>query len=158
MELITMALKTTKLLITSVASLFVLCGCNPPEKESNGGVTSVGLTLDNMGTYLSYFTTGVDGAPRENYSIAFEGVLNFALYDNVVVTLNLGLFYTNNSTTRNYQKELKLNAAGSGSSTLYYSDGKIDHEIDTETGYDNLMNYRITWSIKSISGSVKYRI
>lgn len=156
-----------KFLALVLCGLFISsCGANNSSKESKesseDGVTTVVLTKDNIDTYLNVSITGRLGY-RENYSISFKGVLNFAIYENVVVTLNMNIYAEDNSPytvgkNENFKRELILNAAGEGISTLYYDDGTIDHVVDTGVGYNNIVQYKCTWSIKDITGSVKYRL
>ena len=144
----------------------LLCGCGPDENKSEGnkdGATDILLTKDNLETYLSITKTGQYGSFYSDYSISFKGVLTFAVYENVVITLNMHIYGEGDdlhylSKNNNYERQLKLNAAGEGASTLYYQDGTIDHVVDTGVGNNMLAYYECTWSIKAVSGSVKYRL
>ena len=163
-------MKKTFLLLPLLA--FSLCACpngNKTNSESNGessvndGTTIVVLTKENIPTYFNVTQTGQYGMYRMDYTISFKGVLNFAVYENVVVTLNMHIYGDDgrpyyNPMNNDFERQLQLNAAGEGASILYYSDGTIDHVVDTGLGYDMLAHYECTWSIKNISGTVKYRL
>ena len=168
-----------KYFLASVLFTFFLCGCTPDEQTSgsedntnvsitsntsvttsNDGVTSIALTKENIPTYFNVSTTGENGYNHQNFTISFKGVLSFAVYENVIVTLNMHIYCEDNGyiySARNddYERKLRLNAAGEGTSILYWSDSTIDHIINV--GGD-LINYECTWSIKSIEGYVKYRL
>ena len=147
-----------------------LVGCGPDSSKpkdtsqaNNDGVTTVLLTTENLVTYFNIDKTGSHLAYRQDSLISFKGVLVFAVYEDVVVTLNMHIYGESNgyefvSKDNNYERQLKLNAAGEGTSILYYEDGTIDHVVNTGLGYDELHWYECTWSIKAVSGSVKYRL
>lgn len=155
-----------KLFLIPVLFTLLLCGCQPDKnssKESNDGTTSVALTTENLDTYFNITQTGNYGTYRQDYTISFKGVLTFAVYENVVITLNMNIYGQGDdlhylSKNNDYERQLKLNAAGEGTSVLSYEDGKIDGVVDTGLGHDNLHWYECTWSIKTVSGSVKYRL
>ena len=163
------------LFICSLLSLLICgCGSNNPSatdvttittsnNSCDSGVTTVPLTMDNIPTYFNVVKSGRNGYNGEDFTISFKGVLTFAIYENVVVTLNMHVYAPDDSYSYipkndDYERQIQLNAAGEGSSTLYNSDGKIDHIIDIGIGTSLLMYYECTWSIKAISGSVKYRL
>ena len=130
---------------------------------NNNGTTTVALTKENLDTYFNITQTGTYGTYRQDYTISFKGVLTFAVYENVVITLNMHIYGEGDdlhylSKNNDYERQLKLNAAGEGTSVLSYEDGKIDGVVDTGLGYDNLHWYECTWSIKALSGNVKYRL
>lgn len=155
-----------KLFLIPVLFTLTLCGCHPDQsasKISGDGTTTVALTNENLDTYFNITKTDSHLAYRQDSSISFKGVLTFAVYDNVVITLNMHIYGEGNgldfiSKNSNYERQLKLNAAGEGTSTLFYEDGTIDHAVNTGLGYDDLHWYECTWSIKTVSGSVKYRL
>ena len=165
-----------KIIFISALSLVLICGCasanatNDSQQKMNqsscsceDGTTTVSLTKDNISTYFNVTETGKNGYTMQDFTISFEGVLSFAVYENVIVTLNMHIYAEDGSPyyvakNDDYERKIQLNAAGEGSSTLYYFDSSIDHVIDTGLGYNNLINYECTWSIKSISGNVKYRL
>jgi len=131
--------------------------------STNDGVTTVTLNLQNINTYFDVVETGQRGMHRTYYSISFDGVLSFAVYESVVVSLNMHIYAEDGAPyyramNDDFSRDLILNAAGEGTSTLYYSDCTIDHVVDTGLGNDMLVYYELTWSIVDISGCVKYRL
>ena len=123
-------------LIPALFSL-LLCGCTPDKDASksdganNNGTTTVALTKENLDTYFNITQTGTYGTYRQDYTISFKGVLTFAVYENVVITLNMHIYGEGDdlhylSKNNDYERQLKLNAAGEGTSVLSYEDGKID--------------------------------
>lgn len=134
-----------------------LFGC--ASGESGDGLTHISLTTSNYTSYLS--VTKYDGdIPNEQDSyISFRGVLSFAIYENVSVGLHIHFVYAyDSSKTFDADRTIQLNAAGEGSSVLYYVDGTIDHVVDTKIGPGSLWAYHFNWFVKSISGTVTYRL
>ena len=153
------------LLIPGIFAL-LLCGCQPDKESletSNDGVTTVEITKDNLDTYFNISRTGKPGSYQTDYSIIFKGVLTFAVYENVEVSLNMHIYGDDgrpyyNPMNSDFERKIQLNAAGEGMSTLYYSDGTIDHIVNTGLKYDMLAHYECTWSIKAVTGTIKYRL
>lgn len=162
-------MKNKALALTLFAIILSGCVSNNPStckgsnESSNDGTTIVTLTKDNIDTYFNVSQTGQYGMYRMDYTISFKGVLTFAVYENVIVTLNMHIYAEDgapyyNAMNNDFVRDLPLNAAGEGTSTLYYSDATIDHVVETGLGYDMLAHYECTWSIKAISGNVRYRL
>ena len=151
-----------KLHLLLIAAGLSLCGCssNNNNNSCNSGVTSVALTRENISTYLSIEKTDGYVSNLTNHYIRFKGVLTFAIYDNVQILLNMNMVTTSTDRPNHIDKEriLVLNAAGEGTSTLYYANGQIDNVVDTGIGNGHLQYYKCTWSILSITGNVKYRL
>ena len=81
-----------KLFLIPVLFTLMLCGCHPDQNTSTAsddGTTTVPLTNENLNTYFNITKTDSHLAYRQDSSISFKGVLTFAVYDNVVITLNM---------------------------------------------------------------------
>ena len=152
--------------------LLMLSACNnqPNEskKDDNGTVETqivkrydFELNKDN----LWYF---IDSAPSErgdgSYATllyTFQGVLNYAYYDSVVVHFDydiVGVGVNGNSyypsTTHKADIEFKLNASGSGVLSLPYS-YVPPNAVPTIT-QDSLYGFQRSLTIKSVSGTVRF--
>ena len=159
-----------KLVLIPVLFSMLLCGCipnkdssNTSQQSNNDGATVVALTKDNLVTYFNITKSDTQVGYGQDIWISFKGVLTFAVYEEVIITLNMHIYGEGDdlhyvSKNNDYERQLKLNAAGEGTSTLSFEDGKIDGVVDTGLGYNNLHWYECTWSIKAVAGNVKYRL
>ena len=137
------------LTLCCVTILFVGCddsSTNNNVKDSNENYYNVDLTMDNYWKFL-------DWDKRNNQ---FTGVLSYAYYDNVVITLQRKIIseYTTNTYSENYT--IELNAAGC--KTYSFTEYTFDQikELLNHTGY--LSSYSNEITIINISGKVQFSI
>lgn len=139
------------LLLTLCCVTIFFVGCddssaNNNVKDSNENYYNVDLTMDNHWKFL-------DWDKRNNQ---FTGVLSYAYYDNVVITLQRKIIseYTTNTYSENYT--IELNAAGC--KTYSFTEYTFDQikELLNHTGY--LGSYGNEITIISISGKVQFSI
>lgn len=128
---------------------------DPAVQTSSDGSTVVALSQSNVSTYFTIDCTNGYVNSVQNHYFQINGVLSFAIYDNVTILLNFKA--TKDASVNNSEYSLKLNAAGNGTAVVSYSDGKINGTVDTGVS-TSLYLYDCSWTIKSISGTVKYRI
>lgn len=132
-----------------VTIFFVGCddsSANNNVKDSNENYYNIDLTMDNHWKFL-------DWDKRNNQ---FTGVLSYAYYDNVVITLQRKIIseYTTNTYSENYT--IELNTAGC--KTYSFTEYTFDQikELLNHTGY--LGSYSNEITIISISGKVQFSI
>ncbi len=139
------------LLLTLCCVTIFFVGCddssaNNNVKDSNENYYNIDLTMDNHWKFL-------DWDKRNNQ---FTGVLSYAYYDNVVITLQRKIIseYTTNTYSENYT--IELNAAGC--KTYSFTEYTFDQikELLNHTGY--LGSYGNEITIISISGKVQFSI
>lgn len=139
------------LLLTLCCVTIFFVGCddssaNNNVKDSNENYYNIDLTMDNHWKFL-------DWDKRNNQ---FTGVLSYAYYDNVVITLQRKIIseYTTNTYSENYT--IELNAAGC--KTYSFTDYTFDQikELLNHTGY--LSSYSNEITIINISGKVQFSI
>lgn len=155
--------------------LLTSCGINNEtisETQQNNNISSnaverheIELNKNNLSYYVdvsfSYFNTS--GNYRETHTCTISGVLSYALYDNVVVTLNYDIVgrgepgsYSYPTTTHQAKIEVKLNAGGGGYVALPY-DYVPSNAIPAIT-QDNLSGFDRSLSVASVTGRVLYVI
>ncbi len=139
------------LLLTLCCVTIFFVGCddssaNNNVKDSNKNYYNIDLTMDNHWKFL-------DWDKRNNQ---FTGVLSYAYYDNVVITLQRKIIseYTTNTYSENYT--IELNTAGC--KTYSFTEYTFDQikELLNHTGY--LGSYGNEITIISISGKVQFSI
>lgn len=139
------------LLLTLCCVTIFFVGCddssaNNNVKDSNENYYNIDLTMDNHWKFL-------DWDKRNNQ---FTGVLSYAYYDNVVITLQRKIIseYTTNTYSENYT--IELNTAGC--KTYSFTEYTFDQikELLNYTGY--LGSYGNEITIISISGKVQFSI
>lgn len=139
------------LLLTLCCVTIFFVGCddssaNNNVKDSNENYYNIDLTMDNHWKFL-------DWDKRNNQ---FTGVLSYAYYDDVVITLQRKIIseYTTNTYSENYT--IELNAAGC--KTYSFTEYTFDQikELLNHTGY--LGSYGNEITIISISGKVQFSI
>lgn len=139
------------LLLTLCCVTIFFVGCddsstNNNVKDSNENYYNIDLTMDNYWKFL-------DWDKRNNQ---FTGVLSYAYYDNVVITLQRKIIseYTTNTYSENYT--IELNAAGC--KTYSFTEYSFDQikELLNHTGY--LSSYSNEITIINISGKVQFSI
>ena len=139
------------LLLTLCCVTIFFVGCddsstNNNVKDSNKNYYNIDLTMDNYWKFL-------DWDKRNNQ---FTGVLSYAYYDNVVITLQRKIIseYTTNTYSENYT--IELNAAGC--KTYSFTEYTFDQikELLNHTGY--LSSYSNEITIINISGKVQFSI
>lgn len=139
------------LLLTLCCVTIFFVGCddssaNNNVKDSNENYYNIDLTMDNHWKFL-------DWDKRNNQ---FTGVLSYAYYDNVVITLQRKIIseYTTNTYSENYT--IELNTAGC--KTYSFTEYTFDQikELLNHTGY--LGSYGNEITIISISGKVQFSI
>lgn len=139
------------LLLTLCCVTIFFVGCddssaNNNVKDSNENYYNIDLTMDNHWKFL-------DWDKRNNQ---FTGVLSYAYYDNVVITLQRKIIseYTTNTYSENYT--IELNTAGC--KTYSFTEYTFDQikELLNHAGY--LGSYGNEITIISISGKVQFSI
>ena len=123
--------------------LFSFTGCSNNLNKSTNTEYEVTLDIENYWKYLDW--------DKENR--VFTGVLVYALYDEVVVTLRrtLSSEYCENTFTEDY--EIKLNAAGCKKYDVKeYTYNQIKSLLHYEEAY--LGSYRFDYEIIHIAGKV----
>lgn len=139
------------LLLTLCCVTIFFVGCddssaNNNVRDSNENYYNIDLTMDNHWKFL-------DWDKRNNQ---FTGVLSYAYYDNVVITLQRKIIseYTTNTYSENYT--IELNTAGC--KTYSFTEYTFDQikELLNHTGY--LGSYGNEITIISISGKVQFSI
>ena len=118
------------LLLTLCCITIFFVGCDDSSannniKDSNENYYNIDLTMDNHWKFLDW--------DKRNYQ--FTGVLSYAYYDNVVITLQRKIIseYTTNTYSENYT--IELNAAGC--KTYSFTEYTFDQikELLNHTGY-----------------------
>ena len=139
------------LLLTLCCVTIFFVGCDDSSannniKDSNENYYNIDLIMDNHWKFL-------DWDKRNNQ---FTGVLSYAYYDNVVITLQRKIIseYTTNTYSENYT--IELNTAGC--KTYSFTEYTFDQikELLNHTGY--LGSYGNEITIISISGKVQFSI
>lgn len=139
------------LLLTLCCVTIFFVGCNNDfannKEDSKENYYNIDLTIDNYWKFL-------DWDKRNNQ---FNGVLSYAYYNNVVITLQRKIVseeYTTNTYSENYT--IELNAAGCKNySFTEYTFDQIK-ELLNHTGY--LGSYKNEVTIINISGKVQFSI
>ena len=136
------------LTLCCVTIFFVGCDNNfaNNKENSNENYYNIDLTMDNYWKFLNW-------DERNNQ---FTGVLSYAYYDNIIVTLQRKIVseYTENTYTENYT--IELNAAGC--KNYSFTEYTIDQikKLLNHTGY--LSSYSNEITIINISGKVQFSI
>ena len=138
--------------------LFTLCcitiffvGCDDSSannniKDSNENYYNIDLIMDNHWKFL-------DWDKRNNQ---FTGVLSYAYYDNVVITLQRKIIseYTTNTYSENYT--IELNATGC--KTYSFTEYTFDQIKELLNHTDYLSSYSNEITIINVSGKVQFSI
>ena len=155
----------------------LLTSCNTnsettTESQQNADTQSIAverheveLNKDNLSYYVNvsfdYFNT--TGNYRETYTCTLSGVLSYAFYDNVVVTLNYDIVgkgepgsYSYPTTTHQAKVDVKLNAAGGGYVALPYD--YVPSNAVPAIEQTNLSGFNRSLSVASVAGKVIYII
>ena len=118
-----------------LACLICLVGCDVIADQDDNSMKkyTVELTLDNYLDYLTIATTTNKGDMGSSYDHNFSGALDYAYYDNVIITYNL--ISNSSSSTKTETKTLKLDVGGCGSITTTSSRfGSTSYEITDVSG------------------------
>ena len=139
------------LLLTLCCVTIFFVGCddssaNNNVKDSNENYYNIDLTMDNHWKFL-------DWDKRNNQ---FTGVLSYAYYDNVVITLQRKIIseYTTNTYSENYT--IELNAAGC--KTYSFTEYTFDQIKELLNHTDYLSSYSNEITIINVSGKVQFSI
>lgn len=143
---------------STILLLFTLCcvtiffvGCdnnfaNNNQEDSNENYYNIDLTMDNHWKFLDW----------DKQNNQFTGVLSYAYYDNIIITLQRKIVseYTENTYTENYT--IELNTAGCKNYAFKeYTFDQIK-ELLNHTGY--LSSYSNEVTIINITGTVRFSI
>ncbi len=123
------------IIVVCMACLICLVGCDVLADQDDNSMKkyTVELTLDNYLDYLTIATTTNSGDMVSSYEHNFSGALDYAYYDNVVITYNL--ISNSSSSTKTETKTLKLDVGGCGSITTSSSRfGSTSYEITDVSG------------------------
>ena len=143
------------ILAVLILSTFILCACSTDKDKMNTGENiktdsnhyyDIDLSTENYWKYLDW----------DKKNNQFMGVLSYAYYENVIVTIQRKIVseYTENTYTENYA--IELNAAGCKNySFTEYTFDQIN-ELLNHTGY--LGSYSNEITIINISGSIQFSI
>ncbi len=137
------------LILCCITIFFVGCddsSANNNIKDSNENYYNIDLTMDNHWKFL-------DWDKRNNQ---FTGVLSYAYYDNVVITLQRKIIseYTTNTYSENYT--IELNAAGC--KTYSFTEYTFDQIKELLNHTDYLSSYSNGITIINVSGKVQFSI
>ena len=146
----------------SIVSLF-LCSCNGTEVLSSKRY-EIKLNKNNYWEYLD-ISGNLDVSANEtvsrgvykNVSCTIEGVLNFAYYENVIVTMDYYI-YDSNKEYHNADVVIELNASGSAFKELQYTFLPENAEPKFDSQTTNLANYNRKLSLKDITGMIYFSI
>ena len=154
------------LMLCIILAAFSITGCQPSETvgSENIPVRTV-IELDD-GNYWKYFNVncsgnGVRAGEKEPISYEITGVLDYALYEDVVFSFDV-IYYTDGQTEKEYQTytmRIGCNAAGEAVfETLSY--GITTVSVGKWLGVDgelvNFENYNRKIQISSVTGKVIY--
>ncbi len=154
------------LVLCLVFSVFAFTGCAPTVEEPNENQPirhTVDLTVDNLWKYVDVSITGNGANAGSDVSIfgSIKGVLDFALYENVVIAFDV-IYYTPDMTEDEYQSYtmlIALNAAGDAEFETTYL-GTTSVTLGKWNGYKgelvNLKNYNRKIYVQSVTGTVSY--
>lgn len=123
------------ILFVCLACLICLVGCDVLADQDDNSMKkyTVELTLDNYLDYLTIATITNSGDIASSYNHNFSGALDYAYYDNVIITYNL--ISNSSSSTKTETKTLKLDVGGCGSITTTSSRfGSTSYEITDVSG------------------------
>ena len=145
-------------LIISIISMPLLFGCQTKENPK----TNI-IEIDNNNYWKYFNVTGVSsGGSYQNSFYKIEGILNFALYDNIIIAYDVIYYQVGDSEEeyKSYTIYIECNAAGNASFTvfsenIYVGVGKLV-KIDGEQV--DLESYNWKVQFKSISGNVIYAL
>lgn len=140
-----------------------LSGCTPEGGKQTRNV--VELTDFNFANYLvvHYIKDFVPTGDDTNLEVEIEGVLDYAYYEDVVLTFEVTLYVpgqTSKPTT--HEVYVTLNAAGDAQFRVEYSglpliSNGVGQEIDYN-GISELVRWHRTIRLKSVTGKVIYTI
>ncbi len=145
-----------------------LVGCQSNEKIHNKNQptqTVVELTENNYWKYIDLQFSGNGNKAGEDGSIfcTINGVLDFALYDDVVIAFDV-IYYTDDQSDDEYNRYtmfIALNAAGNAEFETTHS-GTTNVEYGKWNGIDGelvyLHDYNRKIVVKSITGKVIYTV
>ena len=154
--------------------VLMLTGCNsnqPSSSKDDSGATETNttkryefeLTKHNLWYFVdsAQSTTGNNNYTTLHY--AFQGVLSYAYYDNVVINLKYSLvgkgepgspYYP--STSHTAAIAFKLNAAGSGTLSLSYE--YVPENAVPNITQSDVSGFNRTLEITSVTGTVRFAI
>lgn len=146
------------------------CNSNQPSNVQTSGSEIVDsstiqyyefdLNKNNLWYFIDSTPSESDNGSLRTLYYTFQGVLNYAYYENVVVHLDYDMSiydsYSQTTSTHKAGIEFKLNASGSGVLSLPYDyvPNNAIPSISESTlyGFDRLL------TIKSVSGKVKFSL
>ncbi len=147
--------------------LLSLVGCQPKETVSDGEDhpvrTVIALDENNVWKYLNVSETGNGAAPGEKEPTSFEitGVLDYALYEDVVLTFDV-IYYSEGQKEEDYQSysmRIGCNAAGDARFETY-ENGLTVASVGRLLGIDGeLVSFGYYYrkiQLRSVTGNVIY--
>ena len=154
------------LIISMVLSTLLLVGCQPAEEPDND-IQAVRTVVElNENNYWKYFeissdANNVHAGGDGTFSYEIRGVLDYALYEDVVVTFDV-IYYTEGQTDDQYQSytmRIGCNAAGDAVFETV-DDGITLVTVGKYLGIDGELvsfeNYNWKIHFKSVTGNVIY--
>ena len=154
------------LIVSILLTPLSLIGCQPKEETENENQparTVVELTEDNYWKYITVNSEAISVSAGGKGSISYEikGVLDFALYEDVVFSFDV-FYYTDGQKDDEYQSytmRIACNAAGDASFETVYQ-GITLVTVGKWLGVDGELvsfeNYNWKIHLKSVTGKVIY--
>ncbi len=154
------------LILGIVFAALCLVGCQQSENYANEiplSRTVIDLNENNYWEYInvSNKNNGVGAGEKDSIVYAITGVLDYALYEDVVFSFDV-VYYTDGQSEKEYQRytmRIGCNAAGDAEFETY-SLGITNVSVGKLLGIDgelvNLENYNRKIELKSVTGKIIY--
>ena len=141
---------------------FLLTGCtgSAPKMTSSSGPErfEFSLTKENYQDFLDFRIYDESSLHQANIQVSCQGVLSYAYYENVRITLlftAVGVDYSGGpEVTRTGTETIKLNAAGNYSHIYTYE--YIPEDIEPAFTRDSFYGYATSMTLENISGRVLF--
>lgn len=154
------------LMCSIILTMLTLTGCQSTEKTVNENQptrTIVELNENNYWKYLNtnYDTNGVHAGEQGSISYEITGVLDYALYQDVVFSFYV-IYYTDGQTEEEYQDytmRIGCNAAGDANFETVYlgiTNVTVGKWLGTDGELVSFENYNWKIHFKSVTGKVIY--
>jgi len=155
-------------MIIGLTAAVALTGCQPLVEsmdDNQANTTVIELNDNNYWKYIdvNYDSTKVSAGEKSSISYEINGVLDFALYEDVVFFFDV-IFYTDGQAEEEYQSytmRIACNAAGDAAfetTNLGITDVTVGKWLGIDGKLVSLENYNWKIHFKSISGKVIYTV
>lgn len=156
------------MLLIAICSLsaFTLAGCQPegePEDENLPVRTVVELNENNYWKYINVSHSANYDDEKASISYEISGVLDYALYENVVISFDV-IYYTEGQSEEEYKSytmRIACNAAGDAvfeTTNLGITNVTVGKWLGVDGELVSFENYKWKIHMKSVTGKVIYNI